>query len=243
MKNALKAGKKEESLFDFLSSSKLCLVLMPILVASIYGTLYPKAGVYHSWWFLFLLMVLCLNLVACTFRRLSIKSKQWGTVVIHLSIILILLGGLTSAITHKKGFIGIFEGEMKKIALVTETEKFMLPFYIRLDMFETEYYPTGQVKEWRSHITIVDQANHKTVSEIIKVNTPFSYRGWNIYQASYNQENPHWSGLIVSKDMSMYFIWPGFIFLFFGLAFHFYVKPLLKSTPVISKENDQRGSS
>lgn len=234
-----KAIKKEESLFGFLSSNKLCLVLIPILAASIYGTLYPKADIYHSWWFLFLLVVLCVNLVACTFRRLSLKSRQWGTIAIHISIILILLGGFTSALTHKKGFIGIFEGEMKKIALVTDTEKFALPFYIKLDTFETEYYPTGQVKEWRSRITIIDQEKNKTVSETIKVNTPFAYRGWHIYQASYNQENPHWSGLIVSKDMSMYFIWPGFALLFFGLVFHFYAKPLLTSAPVVSQEKKQ----
>ena len=236
MKKALNVIGKEKSLFDFLSSVALSLVLVPILAASVYGTLYPEADVYHSWWFLFLLIVLCVNLSACTFRRLSAKSRHWGTIAIHLAVVLILLGGLASAVTNKKGFVGVFEGEVKKFAFVTETEMFPLPFAIRLDTFETEFYGTGQVKEWRSHVSILDSRNNETISQIIKVNTPLSYRGWTIYQASYDEKYPHWSGLIVSKDVSMYFVWPGFVLLFLGLVFHFYVKPVLTSVPIVSQE-------
>lgn len=241
MKKVLNTREKEKSAFDFLSSVTLSLVLVPILAASIFGTLYPQVNVYHSWWFLFLLVVLSVNLTACTFRRLSGKSRHWGTIAVHLSVILILLGGLASALTNKKGFVGLFEGETKKSAFITETEKFTLPFYIRLDAFETEYYPTGQVKEWRSLVTIFDQETNAAVSQMIKVNAPMSYRGWNIYQASYDEKYPHWSGLTVKKDASMYFIWPGFTLLFFGLAFHFYVKPLLKSKPAVIQEKGQGG--
>lgn len=241
MKKALNSREKEKSAFDFLSSVTLSLVLVPILAASVFGTLYPEANVYHSWWFLFLLTVLSVNLIACTFRRLSAKSRHWGTVAIHLAVILILLGGLASALTNKKGFIGLFEGEAKKSAFITETEKFILPFYIRLDAFETEYYPTGQVKEWRSRVTIFDEETNETVSQTIRVNAPMSYRGWSIYQSSYDEKYPHWAGLIAKRDVSMYFIWPGFVLLFFGLVFHFYVKLLLKSKPAVVQEKEQGG--
>jgi cytochrome c biogenesis protein len=57
-------------------------------------------------------------------------------------------------------------------------------FKLRLDKFETEYYPSGGVKDWKSTLTVFE--NEKPVlNKIVEVNHPLSYKGFVFYQSSY----------------------------------------------------------
>jgi cytochrome c biogenesis protein len=65
------------------------------------------------------------------------------------------------------------------------------PFEVRLDRFETEYYPQGMVKAWKSTVTVLE-AGAGVLTRQVLVNKPLTYKGFSFYQTSYgtNLENP-----------------------------------------------------
>ena len=90
--------------------------------------------------------------------------------------------------------------------------------------FETFYYDNGQVSSWQSHIVIMDAQKNELMTKIIEVNAPLKYGGWTIYQASFDPDQPNWTGLLVVRDKGTPIIYAGFGLLFLGIAFHFYLK-------------------
>ena len=57
-------------------------------------------------------------------------------------------------------------------------------FKLRLDKFETEYYPKGGVKDWKSTLTVLED-EEPVLTKIVEVNHPLSYNGYVFYQSSY----------------------------------------------------------
>jgi cytochrome c biogenesis protein len=100
----------------------------------------------------------------------------FGADVVHLGLLIILAGGIIS------GLVGF-----RKNLTFSEGNVFNIPnaeFKIRLDKFETEYYPDGSVRDWKSTLTVIE--NEKPIlSKIIEVNHPLSYKGYVFYQSSY----------------------------------------------------------
>ena len=139
-------GNYFTSLINFLSSLKLTIPLLIVLAAlSVIGTFvtqnateaeylqrYSKEvyyifkvlgifNIYHSLWFIGVLILLVINLIACSWKRLPgvwqqvRKAKsgyaRLGTYLTHLSVLLILIGGLIGALWGFKGYVQILEGE------------------------------------------------------------------------------------------------------------------------------------
>jgi cytochrome c biogenesis protein ResB len=127
-----------KSLINFLSSLKLTIPLLIVLAAlSLIGTIITQNAseaeylqryseetyytfkllgifnIYHSLWFFGVLILLVINLIACSLKRLPGVWQQvrrtksgyarLGTYLTHLSVLLILVGGL---IGFKWGFKG-----------------------------------------------------------------------------------------------------------------------------------------
>ncbi len=105
--------------------------------------------------------------------------------LIHFSIIIIIVGALIGAIWGYKGDIRIVEGQTSNTVLPFKSkEPIFLNFFIKLNKFIIEFYPDGTPKEYISNITVID-GNH-TVDALIKVNSPFKYKGLSFYQANYD---------------------------------------------------------
>lgn len=107
----------------------------------------------------------------------------FGSDVVHLGLLIILAGGIISGLGGFRKNLIFFEGQIHS---VPRTD-----FSLRLDKFETEYYPDGSVKDWKSTLTVID--NEKSpFSKIVEVNHPLSYKGFVFYQSSYgwDWENP-----------------------------------------------------
>lgn len=255
-----------KSLIQSLSSVKLAIALLIIIIiASTVGTLIPQhrsqaeyinrygglasllirlefTRLYHSWWFLSLLLLFSLNITVCTLTRLSpklrrvfrpslnfekkallmiktngrlkknsslgqtrrdlreefslkhyrLKEKEtdnrvfllarkktlglFGSDIVHLGILIILLGGIISG-------LGGFRTDLK----ISEGEALSIPragFQLRLDKFETEYYPNGAIKDWKSTLTVLEE-ERPVRTRTIEVNHPLSYQGYMFYQSSY----------------------------------------------------------
>lgn len=105
-------------------------------------------NVFESWWFLTLLAILSGNLLVCVVRRiLALKRvaggsrlRLMGTILVHLSLLAIFLGGLLRGIWAERGFIEFHEGESAAF-FSTGTERVQLPFTVQLLKFEIERYP------------------------------------------------------------------------------------------------------
>lgn len=105
-------------------------------------------------------------------------ASRWGSYVTHLGIILVLLGGIGTA---RYGFR--FDRDCPV------GESFDAPrstFKVRVDDFTIETTPEGQIKDYKSVLTVLDPDS--VLTKTIEVNHPLLYRGINFYQASYGQE-------------------------------------------------------
>lgn len=103
-------------------------------------------NVFYSYWFSFLLVLLCANLICCTIKRWRNTFLQTGFVLTHLSLVLILLGGVVKFQTGVKGGVNVYEGKSVNYFLTQAIDrqgkldyvKKDLPFSIALDDFILE---------------------------------------------------------------------------------------------------------
>lgn len=83
------------------------------------------------------------------------------------------------------------------------------------------------IKHFTSKLRIIE--NDQTVAEkTIRVNDPLTYKGYVIYQSSYDPEAGSFSGLQIVKDPGIPIAYAGFGSLCFGVIFIFYIKPFLR---------------
>jgi len=270
-----------DDIWDFFSSVKLTVVVLLSLAAtSIIGTLIPQNedparyyqvfgevwyrifhvldvfDMYHSWWFQFLLLLLTVNVIVCSFDRLSATWKivfaknpsfqasrfqrlsqkeeffsdrsqekleamlgpivarrfsdsivektnkstfifgekgRWtrlGVYAVHLSVVLLLLGGLIGSIFGFDGFVTIPEGEsVGSVQLRNGNAAIPLGFEIRCEDFSVSFYDNGMPREYRSSLTLLEGGQAVVKKDII-VNDPLRYKGINMFQSSYGVLSP-----------------------------------------------------
>jgi cytochrome c biogenesis protein len=122
------------------------------------------------------------------------EKGRWtrlGVYTVHLSIILLLIGGLIGSIFGFDGFVNIPEGEaVKNIRLRNSANILPLEFEIRCDDFNVSFYDSGAPKEYRSTLTILEQGKPVLQKDII-VNDPLHYKGIRMYQSSYGTLPPN----------------------------------------------------
>lgn len=113
------------------------------------------------------------------------RYTRLGVYVVHLSVILILIGGLIGLFFGFRASVNIIEGgATDKIFLRDNPEGRNLGFVVRCDDFDITYYDTGQPKEYKSVITVLD-GEKEVLKKTIRVNHPFSHRGLRFYQSSF----------------------------------------------------------
>ncbi len=116
------------------------------------------------------------------------EKGRWtrlGVYIVHLSVVLLLVGGLIGSLFGFEGFVNIGEGDtVDHIRLRPGKRVQALGFSIRCDDFSVSFYDSGAPKEYRSTLTILEDGKKVLTRDII-VNRPLRYRGINIFQASY----------------------------------------------------------
>jgi len=254
---------------SFFTSVKTTVTLLFILAAaSVVGTVVPQPAslehfqrtaspfvfrlialldlhdLFRSWWFLGLLALLAVNLLACLIQRAPGIVTEWctssskplfmfsetdsgspteikatiisavrpllgcaptevngwrpvvltwvkhrihllGFPLVHCSIVVILAGGLIGIIQGFKGHVSIKEGESGSTFTVIRTgEVRTLPFEIAVDRFTLTRYPSGEPKEYRSDVRLIENGKEVLAGPIV-VNAPLTYHGISLYQADY----------------------------------------------------------
>ncbi len=125
---------------------------------------------------------------------ITAERGRWtrlGVYGVHLSIVVLLIGALVGSLNGFEGFVNIPEGDtVDAIQLRYSGLPLKLPFAIRCEDFDVQFYPTGAPKEFRSKLSLWENGRSVLEKDII-VNDPIRYKGINIFQSSYGRlDNP-----------------------------------------------------
>lgn len=121
------------------------------------------------------------------------EKGRWtrlGVYAVHLSVLLLLIGGLIGSFLGFEAFVTIAEGDSTDTVQIRNTgEPKKLDFTIRCDDFNLSLYPNGAPKEFRSSLTILENGKVVVKKDII-VNDPLRYKNINFFQSSYGELPP-----------------------------------------------------
>jgi cytochrome c biogenesis protein len=118
------------------------------------------------------------------------EKGRWtrlGVYAVHLSILLLVVGGLIGSFFGFDGFVNIPEGEsMRRITLRNSNEAIELPFAVRCEDFTVTHYESGMPREYRSTVSIIEEGEVVRQADI-RVNDPLQHEGINFFQSSYGR--------------------------------------------------------
>ena len=113
------------------------------------------------------------------------RFSHFGVYVVHLSVLLILMGGLVGSFLGIEAYVNILEGEKTNRVIITKTmTPLKLDFEVRCDKFSVDFYKTGAPKEFKSILTFLINGKPVQKNDLL-VNHPVEFGGMTFYQASY----------------------------------------------------------
>ena len=120
------------------------------------------------------------------------RFSRLGVYIAHLSVLIILIGGLLGSLYGFKGFVNILEGESVDRISLRGSEKMLLEkplgFSVRCDDFRITFYDIPgkerHVREYISDVTILENGK-EMLKKTLRVNHPLHYKGLAFYQSSY----------------------------------------------------------
>lgn len=204
--------------------------------------------VFHAWWFICLMALLCVNIVMASIERfpaawryfsrpylrptagflsglplqkeIAIASVQpgleaaekalasvgmkprrvgngewslyserhrWARLapyVVHVSLLLILGGGIVDAIWGYRGFVAMTKNQTINSVELRDGTKLELPFALRCYSAGQENYPDGSPKRWWSELAVLKEGREILRKEV-EVNDPLVIDGIRFFQSSY----------------------------------------------------------
>lgn len=229
-----------KKIFAFLASLKLAVILLALLLIGLsVGTIVEtrsgadEAGrlVYYAWWFLGMQGLFALNLAMSLADLFPWTRKRIGFVVVHASLLLIFAGSAITYFFKIEGNLAMWEGESASIieqhvhANGSHREgetvtRHQLPFSVRLDDFVLDTYPgTMRPAGFSSQVQITDRETGRTFPAKIWMNNELHYRGYALFQSSYEQTGGREATVLsVSKDPGQAIVFTGFITLILGMV-------------------------
>ncbi len=217
-----------------LGSMKVAVALLVIiLVALAAGTIVESlrdsgaatAAVYGAPWFRILIGLFALNLCFSLIDLWPWGRQRIGFLITHGSILLILLGALATDRFKVEGQLALWEGDQGDVIAgppargAAEGTRHTLPFKVRLDAFEIDYYQgTHRPAQFRSRVTVSDPKSGATFPAIIEMNHELSYAGYRLFQSSYQQaEGRDQTVLLVSRDPGQPIVFAGYFLMLGGM--------------------------
>jgi cytochrome c biogenesis protein len=106
-----------------------------------------------------------------------------GVYAVHLSVLVILTGAIIGSLFGFKAYVFLPEGRaIRNVFLQGSSDPVPLNFEVLCDRFERSFYPNGQIREYRSDLTIFDPKLTEPRHKSIIVNDPLTHRGITFYQ-------------------------------------------------------------
>ena len=223
-----------ERFIYFLASYKGSIILMLIyaiglasatFLESKIGTEAAKMLVYYSPIFIFLQLLLVVNFILILLNSKYIQKRKWALIVIHVSLIVILGGALTTFLFGKEGQVHIREGERSN-QMVMHTSKGVktevLPFELELVDFRLNRYPGSQSpSSYESDLLVHVDGN--VIETSVYMNNVLDMKGYRFFQASYDQDELG-TVLSVNRDVAGRVItYTGYSLLLIGFLLMFFL--------------------
>jgi len=119
------------------------------------------------------------------------RKSRLGVYAVHLSVLIMIFGGIMGSFLGFESYIQIAEGDQKSSVIIAKNQELALPFAIRCDDFSVSFYENGSPSEFKSIISIVKK-NQVVLTKPILVNHPLRFEGINIFQSSYGLMTPEY---------------------------------------------------
>ena len=94
----------------------------------------------------------------------------------------------------------------------------------------------SEPRDFHSELVVLDEVGKQLAKKTVSVNDPLIFQGHWFYQSNYNPEDPSVSGIMVVREPGLWLVYVGFLCLIFGMAWMFYLKPILKRRDAVKKE-------
>lgn len=114
-----------------------------------------------------------------------------GPIIVHASMILILLGSIWGSLTGFMAQEMIPSGTTAKVSNIVKSGPWSGPqipknWAVQVNRFWIDYTPEGQIDQFYSDLSIVDQENNELDRQTIHVNQPLKHQGVTLYQADWS---------------------------------------------------------
>ncbi len=186
--------------FKYLSIWSVAAVIIMMAAATVieklYGTTYASDLVYHNPLFVILWAVAAISGIIMLIQRRTIRKV--ATFMLHISLVLILAGALTTMLTGRQGMMHLRLDQPMSEWASDQGFRQRLPFTLSLTDFTIEYYAGSKApSDYSSTVQLTDKGTVST--HVISMNNILRYRGYRFYQADYDQDREG-SFLSVSHD-------------------------------------------
>jgi len=104
------------------------------------------------------------------------RFGSFGSLLVHLSLVLIITGALYGRVEGYKGYVSIPEGGLSDIQKAG--------FALQLDSFRVDYYGDYMPRQYYSDLRVIDRGQ-EVMKKVISVNNPLTYKGVTFYQTSF----------------------------------------------------------
>jgi cytochrome c biogenesis protein len=112
------------------------------------------------------------------------RASRLAAYVVHLSLLLIIGGGLADALWGYRGYLALSRGEQSNEIQMRDGSRRELPFAVRCDGAGQENYADGSPRRWWSRLVVLEAGREVNRTEI-EVNQPLVYSGVRFYQSGY----------------------------------------------------------
>lgn len=138
------------------------------------ATSFMPPDVYGSWWWFAFGALIAAMLLYIIVR---VRARRF----LHLSLLLMIAGGMLTAVTSVRGTVHLRSGVTVSDFMDDEGTLRKLPFSLTLEEFQTEYYPGMSFpRDFQSKIMVDDRLIEISMNKIGREG------GWRIYQQSFD---------------------------------------------------------
>ena len=113
------------------------------------------------------------------------RHSIFGVYLVHLSVLIIIIGGLVGSFFGFEAYVNIKEGEkVDTVNLRRGMGPLKLGFEVQCEKFTVDFYKNGTPREYRSELTFSTDGRIVKKTSVL-VNHPAVFRGVTFYQANY----------------------------------------------------------
>ncbi len=113
------------------------------------------------------------------------RYSYFGVYLVHLSVLVILMGGIIGSLFGFEAYVNIAEGDtVDTVALRQKMTSKKLGFSVHCEKFIVEFYQNGAPKEYRSDLRFLSDGKVVQQGSLL-VNHPITFKGITFYQSSY----------------------------------------------------------